>query len=473
VTPDRIQILAALTRSLVAREGAVCRTTDVHSWIAEAISKTHVRIERTALSAMRDWRLDRDRGRVVHRSGRFFAIEGIRVEIGAGEVRRWDQPIINQPEIGFLGCIIRIIDGVAHFLVQAKIEPGNINVVQLSPTLQATRSNYMRMHGGRTPHYLNEFIDPAKCVVVDQLQSEQGSRFLRKRNRNIIIWSDVDPVSNDQFRWLTLGQVKELCKSDNLVNMDLRTVVSAIPIDEIVDSPQLAEMLKASGHSGLGDVMLASGAVSSTSSDQLRSTLSWLTELKSRAELAVQSVSLSDLQGWAVSEEGIFDLSKTRFDVDWVSVEIDGREVNSWDQPIVRPHGRSLFAFLLRERDGVIQFLVQAKIECGNHDVFELGPTVQCTEYEASIEDHAIPFLSEVLSARGAAVIFDALQSEEGGRFYHDENRYMAVMTDGQVSDVLPPTYRWMTLRELMQFIKFNNYLNIQARVLLGALHFA
>ncbi len=473
MTPDRLRILTALTKSLVAREGTVCPTTDVQSWIGEAIRKTHVRIERTALSAMRDWRLDMGIGRVVHRSGRFFTIEGLRVEVSAGEHRRWDQPIINQSEIGFLGCIIRIIDGVAHLLVQAKIEPGNINVVQLSPTLQATRSNYMRMHGGRTPHYLDEFLDPARCVVTDQLQSEQGSRFLRKRNRNIIIVSDVYPTSDDQFRWLTLGQVKELCKSDNLVNMDLRTVVSAIPIDEIVDSPELTEILKSGGYSGLGDGMLASGAGSPTSSDQLRSTLSWLAELKSTTELTVRSVSLSDLQGWAVSEEGISDLSKTRFDVDWVSVEIEGREVNSWDQPIVRPHGRSLFAFLLREHDGVIQFLVQAKIECGNHDVFELGPTVQCTEYEASVDDHTIPFLSEVLSARGASVIFDALQSEEGGRFYHDENRYMAVMTDGRLPENLPPTYRWMTLRELMQFMKFNNYLNIQARVLLGALHFA
>ena len=32
--------------------------------------------------------------------------------------------------------------------MQAKVEPGNINSIQLSPTLQATRSNYTKAHGG-------------------------------------------------------------------------------------------------------------------------------------------------------------------------------------------------------------------------------------------------------------------------------------------------------------------------------------
>lgn len=74
------------------------------------------------------------------------------------DVSTWDQPIINQPEIGFLGFIVKKIQGVYHFLMQAKIEPGNLNVVQLSPTLQATRSNYTRVHKGAIPKYLEYFI---------------------------------------------------------------------------------------------------------------------------------------------------------------------------------------------------------------------------------------------------------------------------------------------------------------------------
>ena len=33
---------------------------------------------------------------------------------------------------------------------------------------------------------------------------------------------------------------------------------------------------------------------------------------------------------------------------------------------------------LLKKINGILHFLVQAKLECGNLDVFELAPTVQC-----------------------------------------------------------------------------------------------
>ena len=76
-------------------------------------------------------------------------------------------------------------------MMQAKIEPGNLNIVQLSPTLQATRSNYTRVHGGKSPNYLEYFNGERDVyVLVDQLQSEQGARFLQKRNRNIIVEVD-------------------------------------------------------------------------------------------------------------------------------------------------------------------------------------------------------------------------------------------------------------------------------------------
>src|SRR5690606_24882290 len=116
----------------------------------------------------------------------------------------WTQPIINQPEIGFLGIITREIEGVLYFLMQAKIEPGNVNYVQLSPTLQATKSNYTQIHHGAKPLYLDYFLKATPSqILLDQLQSEQGARFYRKRNRNIIIKVQEDLPVEDDFCWLT------------------------------------------------------------------------------------------------------------------------------------------------------------------------------------------------------------------------------------------------------------------------------
>lgn len=67
-------------------------------------------------------------------------------------------------------------------------------------------------------------------VLVDHLQSEQGARFLHKRNRNIIVEINEDEEISvkDGFIWVSLGQIKELLRYPNVVNMDSRTVISCI-----------------------------------------------------------------------------------------------------------------------------------------------------------------------------------------------------------------------------------------------------
>ena len=74
-----------------------------------------------------------------------------------------------------MGIITKEFKGVLYFLMQAKIEPGNVNCVQLSPTLQATKSNYTQTHAGKAPKYLEYFKNVTQDqILVDQLQSEQG-----------------------------------------------------------------------------------------------------------------------------------------------------------------------------------------------------------------------------------------------------------------------------------------------------------
>ena len=93
---------------------------------------------------MDNWLFEAETMNIIHTSGKFFSIEGVRVKTNH---LTWSQPIINQPEIGILGIITAKVEGIQYFLMQVKIEPGNVNLCQLSPTLQATKSNYTRVHG--------------------------------------------------------------------------------------------------------------------------------------------------------------------------------------------------------------------------------------------------------------------------------------------------------------------------------------
>jgi oxidase EvaA len=461
-------------RSALRTKGEFCSCADAIEWVKRRSRDVYVSIEQIRLSEMRDWHLDQDSGRIRHKTGKFFSIDGIHVQTSVGDVKEWRQPIINQPEIGYLGCIVKEFNGVMYFLVQAKIEPGNINAVQLSPTLQATRSNYTQQHNGKVPKYLNYFSDPSKGrVLLDQLQSEQGARFLNKRNRNIIVEVDDEIFVDGDFRWLTLGQIKLLCEYDNIVNMDLRTVISGIPFDGC--HPGSLDLW--GDFFSIGDSfrfgMLVSALDAGRSLYSLDEIISWLTELKAKNDLFVERVSLKELGDWSLTDYGIRHNEDLYFDVRWVSVEIANREVCSWHQPIVAPHQEGLIAFVVKKMNGVFHFLVQAKVESGNFDIFEFAPTVQCItgSYKNSLEK--IPFLKYVLNASLDQVRYSALQSEEGGRFYHEQNRNLIIEVGDDFPTETPHNYRWVTLNQLLSFIKFNNYLNIQTRSLLAGIRFA
>ena len=222
--------LVRIIESWAITENPMNSTEDLLEWIGEKNQETKVNISKISYNYNDNgfWYYDKEKGQIRNRNNSFFQICGL-VKESNGKVIH-EQPIIIQNEIGYLGIIGKVIDGILYFLMQAKIEPGNVNKIQISPTIQATKSNFMQTHGGKAPAYLEYFSDKRNYeIVVDQIQSEQSSRFLGKRNRNIIIVVDDDIKVLPSHRWMTLGQIKQLMHYDNLVNMDTRTVISCIP----------------------------------------------------------------------------------------------------------------------------------------------------------------------------------------------------------------------------------------------------
>jgi dTDP-4-dehydro-6-deoxy-alpha-D-glucopyranose 2,3-dehydratase len=418
----------------------ITSTENFLSWWAEQAQRTKYEVRRIPFDDLEKWSVDPSTGDIRHDSGRFFTVEGLRVYSERGPVRTWSQPIINQPEIGILGILVRRIDGVLHALMQCKMEPGNINGLQLSPTVQATRSNYTKAHNGSDVLYLDYFIKPQPSqVLVDVLQSEHGSWFLRKRNRNMVVEIDEDvPVAED-FHWLTLDQIGELLRVNNLVNMDSRTVLSCLPL---------------------------------TGTEQERRTdrdlQSWFTEVCATHNVHTERIPLAEVAGWYRLSDEIRHEHGLHFKVVAVSVRASNREVAQWTQPMFEPCGIGVVAFVVRRVGGEFHVLAHARAEPGFVDVVEIGPTVQYQP--SSYPDGKPPFADLVLRAPAQRIHFDAVLSEEGGRFYRAENRYVVVETDEDVPNI-PEDYRWLSLGQLSDLLAHRNYLNIQARTLVAAMH--
>ncbi|MDJ1136897.1 NDP-hexose 2,3-dehydratase family protein [Streptomyces iconiensis] len=455
------------TDSLLADEGAVVSVDDFRRQFAAYGREAKARVERIPFARLQDWAFSEDTGNLEHRSGRFFTVEGLRVRPEAEPEATWTQPIINQPEIGILGILAKEFDGVLHFLMQAKMEPGNANGFQLSPTVQATYSNYTRVHRGSPVKYLDAFLEPRKGrVLVDVLQSEHGAWFWCKRNRNIIVETTEDVPLHEGFFWLTLGQLQRLLALDNVLNMDSRTVLSCAPVtltDRVDRPPAGGDPFRAALLRSLdpeaGTPLLAAEF------------LSWFVERKARTRVTRQRVALDDVDGWHRSQQVIDHTDGGHFGV--IAVEVSGgnREVGGWTQPLFAPVGQGTVAFVVKSFGGVAHILVHARMEGGLLDVVELAPTVQEIPGDRlSARGQRNPFLGYVRDAGPERIHYEALLSEEGGRFHHAVSRYLVVDGDDLPAEV-PDDYQWVTLGRLVGLLRHSHYLNVQARTLVACLH--
>ena len=420
----------------------------INDWLKGVKSNTSVEIEIIKFSSMDQWFFEEKTGDHKHNTGKFFSIIGIDVQTNMGDVNRWTQPIIKQQEIGILGIITKFIDGQLYCLMQAKIEPGNLNFVQISPTLQATKSNYTQVHKGSKALYLEYFRKRNHNVLVDQLQSEQGARFFKKRNRNIIINVENEIPVYDNFHWMTLQQVVQLLSCDNTVNMDTRTVISGLLFF------------------GKKEINLNENSLFSFSG-----IIKWLTHLKTYYELEVKEIGLNGIKNWIKTDERIYHEENKYFEVIPVDVKIEGREVTKWTQPMIQAKQMGICAFIIKKINGVFHFLIQGKVECGNFDIIEMAPTVQClTGNYNKTGSGKLPYLDYIMNVSEDQIIYDVMQSEEGGRFYKEQNRNMIIEADESLPTSTSVDYIWMTLKQIQKFIMFNNFINIQARSLIANL---
>lgn len=442
----------------------VDETKAITDWVSEKNTNLKVSITRSKLTDSETWFYDDERGEIRNRNNSFFQIRGLQ-QYRDGEMIL-EQPILIQDEIGYLGIICKEIDGVLQFLMQAKIEPGNVNKIQISPTIQATKSNFTQKHGGKKPAYLDYFLNAKpENIIVDQIQSEQSSRFLGKRNRNIIIMVDEEIEVLPSHRWMTLGTIKQLMKIDNLVNMDTRTVLSCIPYC----SAELSDMAKCEIYEMFTDKSLFRSMFGAGECDFVQ-VYRYINNYKMLHGCENKIVPLSELKSWDFTDEEIVCKSGYPFKVIFCDIEIEGREVTHWTQPLFQAEGMATFGLITAEFDGVKKFLVHAKPEAGCFDGIELAPTVQLEAAVPESEYLPLDKLFFDLLKNGAEIKNNVILSEEGGRFYHEQNRNIILNVSPNKVGELPEGYFWLDYKTLNEMVQYNNVLNIQLRNLLSLL---
>ena len=450
----------AVIRSWATTEGSKTSNDEFNQWLEYQRNNIYVNIEKTSIENT-DWYYNSKNGFIQNESQSFFHISGIIEK--EGNVKIQEQPIIVQSEIGMLAMICKEINGILNFLIQAKIEPGNINVIQLSPTVQATKSNFSQKHGGNVPPYFDYFrLESNYQLIYDQLQSEQSSRFFKKRNRNMVILVEEEIPVLSRYIWLTLGQIKKLMRLDNFVNADTRSVLSCLPLQKSYQEKydnEIYDLFK--------DKSLFKSIYQPEENNCIKSMFSFINTFKMNSSHVIKLSQLLSLQNWSFLNNEFICNSGFPFKIIFCDIQISDREVKRWSQPLLEATTQGILGLIMCiDEFGEKQFLVHATHEIGCFDQIEFGPSI-FLEDGTRFGDNSVEtfFLKKI--GDPTCIKYDVILSEEGGRFYHEQNRNIIIEVNKNELDI-PKSYFWVNYQILIFLIQINNVLNIQLRNLLA-----
>lgn len=275
---------------------------------------------------------------------------------------------------------------------------------------------------------------------------------------------DIEVLPN--YKWMTLGQIKALMRIDNLVNMDTRTVLSCIPFSQIDFSDAELYYIK----SIFKDKTLYESMFAQKKQLELSKIFGPINDYKMSAHKQTFFKDLYDLKDWHMQEREYICNSKANFKVIFCDISIEGREVKHWTQPLFEAEGKATFGLMTCNDNGIKKFLVKVTPEIGCFDGVEIGPSVQLeAHYDINMLDRVGKLFMKKLEEH-KEIKFDTLLSEEGGRFYYEQNRNVIMEINKEELEDLPKEYFWVDYNTLNTLIQINNCLNIQLRNLLSIL---
>lgn len=350
-------------------------------------------------------------GRLAHESGAYFSIVGVAARSDDPTLDGMALPMIDQPEIGILAFLLRETAGGYDWLLQAKAEPGTVEGVQAAPSVQATESNYKRVHGGAPTTFLGlvreEGVSAGADRLADVRQSEQGSVFLDKYNRNVAVLTDGALEAGEQWRWTSSAELRHLLHIDYAVNTDARSVIVTTPWSYISETgvpfaarrdPWSAALAESYAEKDAGDA------------------LARLEAARRNAVMETRRVALDALPRCVITEQAIVSNARSpALRVQPYAVVAPDREITQWRQPLVLRDEDQIADLICAKRNGVLRFYFTFSLELGFANIVQLGPSLQ--------SDAFVPGAAWLASAEKLTHC-SVLQSDEGGRFMRCIARY-------------------------------------------------
>lgn len=211
--------------------------------------------------------------------------------------------------------------------------------------------------------------------------------------------------------------------------------------------------------------------VSHASRDErrLRELFAWLKERRAQTAIRSRRVSLSEVMEHRFGARTVTD-DRIKDCVALVKTVLHEREVREWAQPLMFSPVEHLCGLILKKAGGDYYGLMQAVEEPGIIGSCQVGPTVQTDIMPNAGKGVRQNYLPLFDNPRNGTLLFDGVQSEEGGRFFRDKKRYRAILLSANAVTHPEERYRWVPMGCLKRALSRENTVNMYVRTFMAML---
>ena len=401
-------------------------TADLQLFLNKTIENSDFKLEKIKFSQQKQWSIND--GVLSHFSNGFFQIAGVK-----NKSTNEEHLVLFQPQSALTGLALYKNNRQVFILLQARIEPGNSNIGQYGPTIQSTPANYLQMHGGKKTDYLELFtsFNPTVNTLGNNTQLDIGKRYFQKTKTHNYVELNELIETRENVIWVPLHVIADVLTNDNFLNADLRSLISVFDWD-LYTNDNTSENYEREITEDNSDIF----------SENTLGKNEW------------ELTTLDKLNRWDVQDEGIVDIRNSGIWVDMYKTSCTTREVSSWSQPLLCCLNKGLVVLLIRKINDQFSFLVSIQSEFGISGEITVLPSYVIYPGE-NHENKSTLF-------EGGTLIAEMIQSEEGGRFYKNENIYQVILLENEID--LEPHHRWITIASFKSILKSSNRASFQIR---------
>ena len=211
--------------SSLSEENSIHSLTEIRTWLDRSKENKKIQSSLISVNDLVDHGWVISDSTIKNDQNKNFELVGIKSTVLSREISSWCQPIVkdNVPKVYLF--IIKKINNIFHVLIKLVEEDFGWNGSELGPSIGAIPIEKFNLNKELSKFNIH---NTEYSIAHNSMQSEEGGRFMEQENNYMLIVADnnIDVIMDNNYKWVTLYQLKQMTRYECSINIEARTLLS-------------------------------------------------------------------------------------------------------------------------------------------------------------------------------------------------------------------------------------------------------